>query len=331
MNAIRYRIAIMVGALCGALVAEPAGAAPSAEGSTCALRIATGPAGKPYEKVFADMRAVCGTEVPLCQVPSEGGLANLTLLADNKADLALVQVDTLANMKAGGDESAASLQAVLPLHDNLLHILTLSAGSLVDVMHVMGVAVPHTGRTVVIRKFSELRGLRVAAVASAQLTARVLDRQTGFGLVIEDASTDDQALAKLRSGVVQAIFTLGGRHTPLIKELRSDSGLMLAEFDGNVRSPYRIVKDSYQNLAAYNVSFLSMPNLLVTRPFKPTGPYGRRVADLQRCLMQHIDELQEGDRSPGWKEIKDISDTHGVTPFQARNGVGRLGDFEARR
>ena len=78
-----------------------------------------------------------------------------------------------------------------------------------------------------------------------------------------------------------------------------------------------VTSDSYENLAAYNVSFLAVPNLLVTRPFKPTGPYGRRVADLQRCLVEHLEELQEGNYYRGWREIKDVSATHGVAPFPA--------------
>jgi TRAP-type uncharacterized transport system substrate-binding protein len=326
MNAFRSDVAVMVGAFLGVLLTAHSSAAPPTDETGCALRIATGPAGKVYERAFSDMRAVCGAEVPLCQVPSEGGLQNLSLLAANQADLALVQLDTLETMMRSGDEGIASLQALLPLHANLLHIVALASGTLVDVTYVMGVAVPHTGHTVVIRKFSELRGLRVAAVGSAQLVARMLDRQTGFGLAIEDVNTDDQAVAKLRSGAVQAIFTLGGWPTPLIARLRSDAGLMLAEFDMNPQPPYRIAKRSYQNLAQYNVSFLSVPNLLVTRPFKPTGAYGRRVADLQRCLVQHLDELQEGNYSPMWKEIKDASDTLGVPPFSAssaRKTAGR--------
>jgi TRAP-type uncharacterized transport system substrate-binding protein len=307
-------------------MAAPAGAASSDEESPCGLRIATGPAGKVYAKVFADMRAVCGTEVSLSQVSSESGLQNLSLLSKNRADLGLVQLDLLETMRSGGDEGVDTLQAALPLHDNLLHIVALSAGSLIDVTRVMGVAVPRTGRTVVIRRFSDLRGLRVAAVGSALFTARMLDRQTGIGLAIEDVDNDDQALAKLRSGAVQAIFTLGGYPTPLIEDLRSDAGVMLAEFDGNPRPPYRIVRHSYQSLRAYNLSFLAVPNLLVTRPFKPAGPYGRRVADLQRCVIEHLDELQEGNYSPGWKEIKDVSHTHGIPPFQpspTRKTAGR--------
>ncbi len=314
MNERRFLRATLLGLLCGALVAASASAATSGEDSSC-VRVATGPAGKPYARMFADMRAVCGTTVSLCQVPSEGGLENLSVLAGHQADLGLVQLDVLEKMKSGGDE-VASLQAVLALHDNLLHILALSEGSLVDVKYVLGVAVPQTGRKVVIRKFSELRGLRVAAVGSAQLTVRSLEAQTGLGLAIEDVNTDEQAQVKLRTGAVQAILTLGGWPTQVIRDLRSDAGLVLADFDVNSRPPYRIVKRSYHNLAAYNLSFLAVPNLLVTRPFKPAGVYGRRVAELQACLTKHLDELQEGNYSPGWKEIKDVSDTRGVSRFE---------------
>lgn len=323
MNTMQSGFVLLISALCFTVATANVEAASSSDESSSCVRIATGPTGKQYAHMFSDMRAVCGGELPLCQLSSEGGLKNLSLLAENKADLGLVQLDVFENMKSGGDESAASLQAVLPLHDNLLHILALSAGSLVDVKYVMGVPVPGTGRTVVIRKFSELRGLRVAAVGSALLTAHSLNRQSGLGVVIEDVKTDDEAQAKLRSGAVQAILTLGGRATPVIAELRSDAGVMLVEFDVSATTPYRIVKHTYPNLAAYNVSFLAVPNLLLTRPFKPTGVYGRRVTDLQRCLVEHLDELKEGHYSPGWKEIKDVSDTRGVQPFQSSSPAPR--------
>ena len=40
---------------------------------------------------------------------------------------------------------------------------------------VMGKPVPGTGRTVVVRNFSELKGMSVAAVGSAQLMGRTLE------------------------------------------------------------------------------------------------------------------------------------------------------------
>ena len=77
-----------------------------------------------------------------------------------------------------------------------------------------------------------------------------------------------------------------------------------------------MVKRSYQNLDAFNLKFLGSPNLLVTRPFKPGGEMGKKVAALQACLLKHLDELQEGRFQAAWKEIKSPTDTLGVARFE---------------
>jgi TRAP-type uncharacterized transport system substrate-binding protein len=303
------------------LAALAAGSSPPAtaqEASVeCALRVASGPAGKVYQLMVRDMQAVCGAAVPVCAVASTGGLRNLSLLAASEAELGIVQIDTLKDMAA--DESTQSLQAVMPLHSNLLHVLTLTAGSLVDVMKVVGtnVAIPGTGRQVVLTRFSQLKGMTVAAVGSTQAMGQTLERQLRYDMRFVIADTDDQALALLRSGQVQAVFTLGGWPLPAIARHRPDSGLQLAELDFAPQAPFVAVRRNYQDLGALNFNFLAVPNLLVTRPFKAGGPASLKVAALQRCLTQHLDELQEGRYQPGWKEIKDTGNTHGVTAFVA--------------
>jgi len=299
--------------LLAALCVTPAWSASPTDTTGCELRVATGPAGKVYEKLFADMRNVCAAEVSLCAVPSEGGLHNLSLLSASQADVGLAQVDTIETMK-DGDDNVRRLQAVMPLHANLLHVVTLSAGSKVDVTLIMGKPVPSTGRTVVVRNFSELKGLSIAAVGSAQLMGRTLEGQLGYGLKFENVDTDDQALARLRAGSVQAVFTTVGWPSPAISKLRDDS-FMLARYDLQARLPYQVVKRNYQNLGALNHPFLAVPNLLLSHPYKAGGTYFKRVATLQRCLMQHLDELQEGNFQPSWKEIKDVADTSGVALF----------------
>lgn len=139
-----------------------------------ALRIATGPAGKIYELMARDMQTVCGATVALRSVASTGGLQNLSSLSSSEADLGIVQLDTLRDMKSG-DENIQALQAVMPLHNNLLHVLTLSAGSEVGEMTVLGKKIPGTGSKVIFRKFSELKGLTVAVVGSAQLMGQKLE------------------------------------------------------------------------------------------------------------------------------------------------------------
>ncbi len=288
--------------------------------SDCGLRIASGPVGKIYALMVRDMQAVCGAVVDLCAVHSSGGLQNLSLLAANEGDLGIVQIDTLREMTS--DESIAALQAVLPLHANLLHVITLSGGSLVGVTTIAGTAVPFTGHKQIVRRFSELKGLTVAAVGSAQLMAQSLERQLGHGMTVVVAESDEQALDLLRGGDVQAVFTLGGWPLPAITRLPPNSGLMLAEYDLAPPSPYFKVKRNYQNLDAFNLSFLGVPNLLVSRAFKAGGSMGNRVSALQTCLREHLDELKEGRYQAAWKEIKDLAATYGVKPFSVKVTAG---------
>jgi hypothetical protein len=79
--------------------------------------------------------------------------------------------------------------------------------------------------------------------------------------------------------------------------------------------PYLTVKRNYQKLDAFNRNFLAVPNLLLTRPFKPTGAMGRQAGTLQACLRQRLDELQEGRYQSAWKEIKDPDNTYGVPRY----------------
>jgi TRAP-type uncharacterized transport system substrate-binding protein len=285
------------------------------------LRIAGGPSGKVYELMVRDMQTVCGTTVPVHPVTSSGGLQNLSLLSANEAELGIVQVDVLREMRSG-DENMQALQSVTPLHNNLLHVLTLTGGSLVDPVVVKGVKLPLTGHTVVVQKFSQLKGLTVAVVGSAQLMGQTLEKQLAYGMRFVVAESDDQAVALLRAGQVQAIFTLGGWPLPSVARHKTGSGLQLAEYDLAPQAPYLSVKRNYQDLDAFNLKFLGVPNLLVTRPFRSGGAMAGRVAALQHCLRQHLDELQEGRYQPAWKEVKDSTQHHGVAPFAP--GLARL-------
>ncbi|MFO1148855.1 MAG: hypothetical protein U1E62_10815 [Alsobacter sp.] len=288
--------------------------------SDCGLRIASGPSGKVYALMVNDIQAVCGSEVSVCAVPSAGGLQNLSLLAANEGDLGIVQIDVLKEM--GSDESIGALQAVMPLHVNLLHVIALSDGSHVGSSSILGSVLPFTGRRQTVQRFSELKGLRIAVVGTAQLMAQTLERQLGYGMTFLIADNDDQAIEMLRSGEVQAVFTLGGWPLPAIARLPSNRGLALVDYDLTPSGSYVKVKRTYQNLDAFNVNFLGSPNMLVSRPFKPGGAMDAKVSALQTCLRQHLDDLQEGRFQAGWKDIKDANTTYGFKAFGAKPSAG---------
>lgn len=289
------------------------------------LRIATGPSTGVYTQMFRDMQKVCGKDVPLVQVPSKGGLDNLTLLSASEADLGFAQADLMMKMGKDGDQNIQELQAVMSLHANLLHILTKTSGSLIGQKQVFGKVVPGTGSVRNFQKFSDLKGATVALVGSAQLLGQTLERQVGYGMTFIEADSDDQAQAMLQSEQVHAVFSTGGWPYPPVAKLGSGNGMQLAEFDLSAPAPFRAVKRNYTRVGAYNMGFLASPNLLLTRPFKPGGERGKQVAQLQRCLLAHLDDLREGPYHAAWKEIKDPSDTVGVAAYRVDEKSGKPG------
>ena len=297
------------------LAALPA-AAENNYAAASTLRIGSGPDGKLYQLLVQDMQTVCGNEVPIVNVPSAGGIPNLMGLSASQLDLGIMQLDTLREIGRDGDESIQTLQALMPLHTNLLHVLSLRKGSKMGEPNVLLGNTPFDLRNVkVIQKFSELKGATIAAVGSTALLGGRLNDLNNMGMNIRKAESDEQAIKWLNENKVQAIFTDGGWPLPSIERLKSNSGLALVEYDMVPQSPLVVVKRNYQNLDAFNMRFLGSPNLLMTRPFKPGGELGKRVAALQSCLLSHLDELQEGHFQAAWKEIKAPADTYGIVRF----------------
>jgi hypothetical protein len=305
-------------AACALLWALSFAATAADSAQPCDLRVASGPTGKVYEQIVRDMRATCGDAASLCTLNTQGGVQNLQMLSANEAELGLVQIDLLHKLK-DSDANVATLKAVMPLHANLLHVITLAEGSLVDAWTWpwTDIRVPFTGRKVVFGKYSELRGRTVALVGSAQLTAQMLEEHKSFELRFLSVDSDEQALALLRKGEVQAILSLAGWPMPVLARQTGGTDLKLADFDVVPRAPYKTAKRNYQNLGVLNLTMLAVPNLLVARPFNAAGRQGQRVTALQSCLLQQLEELKDGRHQAAWKEIGDAADTQGWRRWDA--------------
>ena len=291
-------ISLMAGLTVSAAQAGRVDGAPAApcEG----LKVATGPVGKGYSKLFADMVRVSKNTLPLCEVNTEGGLDNLTTLSIKKADIGIVPVDALKKM-AEGDTNIAGLLVVASLNSNYLHIVTAANGLSVEGPKKYGVLKGDT-KIVRITRMTELRGAPVALVGSAQLLVRQLDKALGYNMRYIDVDSDDAAFKKVQSGEAYAAFTIAGWPHGQIAKLAQNSGLTLAGFDAPVSSPYSVRPFSYKNIGVYNVQALAVQNVLVTRPF--SGSKTGDVAALKQMLERELLELKDGDFEPGWNEIK---------------------------
>ncbi len=266
------------------------------------LRIATGAKGKGFSRVFADLQSVCGNQVAMSEVTTEGGLQNLTTLAANRADLGFVQLDTLRELKTS-DEAIGQLQMVLPMNANLLHVLVRQDGH----PHKW-LPVNHRWVNTKISRFTDLKDLPVAAVGSARSLGRLLNRQHDLGLVFKDVETDEQALQLVKSGEAAAMLTTSGWPNGPVQRLGRADRLVLLPFDLPVKAPYKLVRKNYDNIDTFNFDFLSSPNLLVTRAFAPGGAKSQAVQALKSCLQKNLRTLQEGAYEPAWREVRERTD-----------------------
>lgn len=292
--------------------AAPADDAPAADCD--GIKVATGPKGKGYSLLFADIKRIVGNKVQLCEVNTGGGLDNLNALSTKEADIGFVQVDTWKAMK-NGDENIAALQSVVVLNHNYLHVVTAANGFAIQGEKKFGF-IKGDAKQVVINSFSDLRGQRVAAVGSAQLLVRQLDKQLGFGMQVIDAKDDNSAFDMVKTGQVAAALTVSGWPSGTVKQLNQQSGLTLVPFNVTASDPYKVKSLNYKNLAVYNNNSLAVQNVLVSRSF--SGQRATNVATVQNAILQNLSELKEGNYQPGWNEVSATATVSEMTQFKKK-------------
>lgn len=297
-----------------AFAAPPAAAAPAAECE--GLKIGTGPAGKGYSKLFADIKKVCGNVIEVCEVNTAGALDNLTGLSTNDQDIGFTSIDAAGYMQ-NGDENIKDLLAVMSVNANFIHVVVPVNGITIETKKWGGLSKDTT--TEYIRKFSDLRGKTVAVVGTAQFMARKLSDQFGLGITFVDVNgktADADAFAMVKTGKVHAMMTVSGWPSGPVSGLTQADGLTLVPFDLAIAAPYIVKPVNYKNLGVYNVQSVGAPNVLMTRPFKAGGEKAPMVAKLKSCLKTNMVKMQEGSFQAAWKEAKDIENVYGWPKFQ---------------
>lgn len=290
--------------------AAPAADAPAADCE--GLKVATGPKGKGYSTLFADIQKVTGGKIALCELNTAGGLDNLNALSTKEADVGFVQIDTWMDMK-NGDENIAALQYVMPMNSNYLHVVTLASGFNVEVAKKF---FGSEKKLVVVNSFADLRGQRVALVGSAQLLGRKLDKQLGYNMQFVDVKSDQEAFDMVKKAQVAAAFTVSGWPSGTVKQLQQADGLTLVPFNAPIGEPYKVKPLNYKNIAVYNNNSLAIPNVMVTRAF--TGTRQANVAALQSAITRNLTELKEGNYQPAWNEVNPNAPVANMTKFKAK-------------
>lgn len=266
------------------------------------LKIATGPSGKGYSKLFADLKTVCSEQVQMQEVKTAGGLDNLNVLSNKKADVALAQLDTIKDLSPS-DESVAALKAVTVMNYNYLHVLTSGTGYAYDQGREWYGA-KKSANVVRITKFSDLKGKTVALVGSAQIMAVALTQRQlkDYNMRFVNVASDAEAAKMVQAGTAQAMMTVAGAPHGFVSGLTATSNLTLVPFDEDLGGVYVVRKIKYPNLNVFGMKILAVPNVLVARDFG--GKKADQVGALFQCLSSNLQELKDGEYEPAWGEVR---------------------------
>ena len=291
---------------------------PVASASCSGLSVATGKKDVGYSKLFANINAVCGKVVTLCEVNTDGGLSNIsTVLPRKKADLGFATVDVWQSY-ASTDENVAALRRVATLNFNYLHPVVLKKGftptgtGFSKLAGMIGM-----NKVTVIKSVDQARGMPVAVVGTARGLTRKVSDFNQYNYVFDDAVSNGEALTKLRSGEVAMAFIFAGWPVNDLDDMTKVKDLALADFNGRLVDDNQTLRTvSYESMMSMRVPTLAIRNVLFTRQF--AGDKAKQVAALADCMTKQLPNLKDGDYEAAWNEITDLSAPNAVPAYNAK-------------
>jgi TRAP-type uncharacterized transport system substrate-binding protein len=293
------------------------------------LKFATGKADKAFSKLYGNINKYCAEEVATEELNTTGGFENVGVLTDKVASLAFVPIDVYQAM-AGTDDAVGMLRGVMSLNSNMLHIVVKKSGYAYDYLdqndkycdgkEIFGKCTgdwkpKKKSATKVITTVEDLKGLKVAAVGSAQVLARsYFNKKLSYNLDIENIELDKDALDKLEKGQVKAVLTtLAYSNTSFVSLMKPERGLTLVDFNLQPSAPYKIMKKNYKNLGIFGRQFLTVSNILMARPLDPASEAGIQVTKLKACINTKLDRLKTDDGTePSWSDVTSTALPEGI-------------------
>ncbi|MFF2195842.1 TAXI family TRAP transporter solute-binding subunit [Streptomyces sp. NPDC058157] len=280
----------LIGAGLGVLAAALAGCG-GGSGPVFRLRLATGPAGGPYNafgQALARALADSGSPLRIVPVTTAASVDNLRRLDEGSVDLALSMADVAEDAAAGREPFArpAPVTALARVYVNYTHLLVPAAGPA--------------------RSVTDLAGRPLAAGAAGSgvqvLAGRLLSTA---GLTTGPSAADERQLglaesaAALRAGTVDAVFWSGGVPTPALTGLARELPLRFLPLDGYagaLRDRYGPVYTAVTLPAgAYGLSApvgtVGVANYLLARADVPADAAGdllRVVFDRRHDLLREV-------------------------------------------
>ena len=262
------------------------------------VKVGTGGPKGTYHALFANIADKCGDQMAMVEVPSSGSLENLDRLSGKEVGAAFMQTDALFASAQGRD--LGNIKTLVAFNREAVHVVTLSASGLKS-----GGVAGFGGKEVVFNTVEDLAGMKVAAAGGSMITAQLVKLQGQVAFTVVPSKDNDEALAALKKGEVQAVMMVGGQPLGNVKALGTDYKLIgfRPQTIELLKTVYVADKLSYPKLSQSAVQTIATEALLVTRTYN-TPDKLNMLANFRSCVYQHIGEWQDADGAhPAWAQV----------------------------
>lgn len=262
------------------------------------VKVATGGPKGTYHALFSNIAEKCGNEMAMVEVPSSGSLENLDKLSGKEVGAAFMQTDALFASAQGRD--LGNIKTLVAFNREAVHVVTLAASGLKS-GGVAGIG----GKEVVFSTAEDLVGMKVAAAGGSMITTQLIKLQGQVNWTVVPAKDNDEALALLKAGQVQAVVMVGGQPLGNVKVLGSEYKLVGFK-QGTVdllKTVYVADKLSYPKLSPTAISTIATEALLVTRTYNTPDKLSM-LASFRKCVYDNVAIFQDADGAhPAWSQV----------------------------
>lgn len=294
--------------------------------SAPAIRLGTGKEGGGYNTVGKDIALRCNQYAQISVEVTGGSDDNISRYSEGRLNMLITQTD-VARLAAGSGTDLSGLKTLVPLHTEMVHVLTPS----VPTIKVGGVGPTHAfGSDLVVSSWKSLKGQKVIAIGGSAYTADLINSKLGLGWIIDDTVKNiPAALEKMKKGEAAALLQV---QVFPVKEFASlpknewkfvpaeplGEGSPIAKFYVSSKLSYLGKGDGMQGVPA-----LGVQSLLVVSDTKNQRML-EAYTGLRSCIKRISEELAEdtsdsNKAGPAWKSINANIENNAVGSWPVMN------------
>lgn len=259
--------------------------------------------GSTYSDMLGTIAGTCSTdEMPLEELPTNGGVKNLELIRANKVKGALVPSDLLFAAKMENASSVANIFTIFGMHPEEVHLVARGGVKTEGGVTVFGKNLG--GKDIVYNNPEDLKGRPVGAVGGSAETARILGDLLRIGWTVQKFESNAELVRALTAKTIDAALFSVGAPSPAIAALPPTFKLLPLRGNSDTAAVYSPAKLQYANLNGNRaVDTLSSQALLVSRTFRAPETLAA-LAALRKCLTDNLGKIQDKSGThPAWQNV----------------------------